>query len=458
MRPPPRVRAIALSFNELMEIMASRSDALPQSPRALAQERDWGGAIFAAILLGAVVVLPSGADFAFGLVSHAPGTAAAILILLLGLVHLVRVDRILVTGFIIGALVVSHLFVARMIVPVDYNRAAGSLILIILLFGAARTYADYAFRLPDVDVARMLAIIRWFLVAAALAAILGIQPPGGMPMAKPVFPFTEPSHFALTFAPFLVDACVRNQGWKRVAWLLVGFGIAYSLENLTLVVAVLVAAAVSVPITRPLPWIVAITFAALILNVEYFAERVDFTRYSSDVGTNLSVLIYIQGWELVQDSFEQTQGWGLGFQQLGLGYVNSPAAEQIFRLERLELNLLDGGLVAAKVISEFGVFGLLATLAFALGAILAGLRLRRIAARVRAAPLGDIFALSIICAFTLNVFVRGLSYFDGTTLLFVAACFHLFTARKATRKRHASDRDRVGDGTATGPEAAEPAA
>src|ERR1044072_6501253 len=97
------------------------------------------------------------------------------------------------------------------------------------------------------------------------------------------------------------------------------------------------------------------------------------------------------------------------------------------------LNNQEGGLLAAKVISEFGVVGVLGTLAFTVFAFFAGLRLRRIATHPGSASVGDTLALSIVVAFTINVFVRGVAYFDGTTLLFAAACFYLHEVRSARR-------------------------
>jgi hypothetical protein len=170
------------------------------------------------------------------------------------------------------------------------------------------------------------------------------------------------------------------------------------------------------------------------MNVEYFSQRLDLKGYSSAFGTNLSVLVYIQGWELVLDSAHRTGGWGLGFQQLGLSHVSSAAADQIYRLSGLELNLQDGGFNAAKVLGEFGIFGLVMILAFLGFAVRCGLRLRQIARGKRAVSAGYVLALSIICSYLVDMFVRGLAYFSATTFLFAAACFLMSDRRSIQRQ------------------------
>jgi hypothetical protein len=200
--------------------MASRLDALMEGPTALPHhQRAWGGAIFAAVLMILMLILPSGTDYLFGLASHAPGTAAASFIIILGLIHLFRIDRFLVIGFVTGVIVVSHLFLAAMFVPIAYSRAASSLLLLIFMLGAARTYGPWLFRLPDLDLARMTAIVRWFMVVVAVAAILGFAPPGGAPWEKPVSrspsPRTSPWPSRRSWS---TPACATRAGRRSAGW------------------------------------------------------------------------------------------------------------------------------------------------------------------------------------------------------------------------------------------------
>ena len=415
--------------------MASRLRASSPLQSQSVPDRAWTGAYLAAALLGIVLLAPSGINYVFATDSHAPGTAIASGLILLGLIHLLRAEKIMTITLVVAMLIVGHLFVASMFGPVDYRRGVQSLILFIGLLVAASCFGSWLFRLHDQDLVRAVAIVRWVMVAIAIVSIAGFAPPGGAFWEKPVFPFTEPSHFALSFAPLLIEACVRNDGWRRLGWLLLGFTLAYFLENLSLVGAVVIAALVSLPISRPLPWIVAIAAAVTLFNLDYFAERLDFEAYDSSFGTNLSVLIYVQGWELMLGSVEQAHGWGVGFQQLGVGHINSGASDQIYRLIGQDLNIQDGGFVSAKIVSEFGIFGLAAGIAFIVLAIRFGLRLRRIAGRPELATVGYVFALCAICGFTLDMFFRGLSYFSSSSLLFVSACFYIRSLKREFRGR-----------------------
>lgn len=415
--------------------MASRSRASSPLRSQPAPDRAWTGAYLAASLLGILLLAPSGVNYVFATESHAPGTAIAGVVILLGLFHLLRAEKIVTISFVLTILIVGHLFVASMFGMVDYRRAVQSLILLIGLFVAANCFGPWLFRLHDRDLVRAVAIARWVMVAIALLSIAGFAPRGGAFWEKPVFPFTEPSHFAVSFAPLLLEACVRNDGWRRLAWLLLGFAFAYFLENLSLVGAVLIAAFVSLPLSRPLPWIVAIFAALTLFSLDYFSERLDLEGYDSSFGTNLSVLIYLQGWELMLGSVEQAHGWGVGFQQLGVGHINSGASDQIYRLLGQDLNIQDGGFVAAKIVSEFGIFGFVAGILFIILAIRFGLRLRKISSRPELATAGYMFALCAICGYTLDMFFRGLSYFSASSLLFVSACFYLRSLKADSQPR-----------------------
>jgi hypothetical protein len=393
----------------------------------------WDTAGFAAFLLFLVLTLPSAADYIAGIHSHAPGTALACGIMLLGLVHRIRFERVLVISFILGVVIVSHLIVANRFQPVSFGRAGGSLVLLAVMVGSADIFGNWLFRLPDVDLARAVSIVRWIMILIAIPAILHVAPPGGYDWDKPVFPFTEPSHYAIAFAPLLIEACVRNNGWRRLAWLLVGFALAYFLQNVTLMAGVIIAAGVSIPVSKPLPWILAGVVAFGLYQLPYFAERLDISSYRSDLSTNISVLVYVQGWEFISESFQITKGWGLGFQQLGVVPLHSLASAQIYQLAALELNEQDGGFLAAKIVSEFGVLGIVFSALYVLFAIRWAFRLRAIGNhRVMAQP-GETFAISAFVAFALLLFVRAGGYFDGPVFLFAASLSFLLRREGARR-------------------------
>jgi hypothetical protein len=88
---------------------------------------------------------------------------------------------------------------------------------------------------------------------------------------------------------------------------LFGFAVAVGLQSLTLLIACLLAAVVC-------RWILIVSLAGLVVGIgtvsfefQYFASRLDLSSGS----TNLSSLVYIQGWQLLQKAITQTFGWGV---------------------------------------------------------------------------------------------------------------------------------------------------
>ena len=89
------------------------------------------------------------------------------------------------------------------------------------------------------------------------------------------------------------------------------------------------------------------------VNLTDFLDRLDF----SDETTNLSTLVYLQGWQLVEEALRATQGWAEGFQQLALQGTNTDISRVIFLILGTDANILDGGF-AGKTAGEFGWIGM----------------------------------------------------------------------------------------------------
>jgi hypothetical protein len=171
----------------------------------------------------------------------------------------------------------------------------------------------------------------------------------------------------------------------------------------------------------------AIILGGLPLELAYFTDRLDFSATT----LNLSNLVYVQGWEQIQESLGWTSGWGVGFQQMGFRETEAAAARLIrFIMGGDDLNVLDGGFVFAKIVSEFGVFGVLLTVIFLVEAA----RCIR-ALRAQRGGAAATLASCIVVSYGIDMFVRGTGYFVESTLLFVAAVTALMIGRN---KRAAS--------------------
>lgn len=164
---------------------------------------------------------------------------------------------------------------------------------------------------------------------------------------------------------------------------------------------------------------VLVVAGGLTVNMKYFAHRADISSNSS----NLSALVYVEGWEMLAQSLEHTDGWGVGFQQLGVRGSNVPAAQAIRRITGGEdLNLEDGGFVFAKLGAEMGGLGVLLTVAYVL---LSFKCVRALRSRSRLIPPHKMLAQAIVVAYGVDMFVRGAGYFCESTLLFVAGILTL---------------------------------
>lgn len=378
-------------------------------------------------LLSSVMFLPSAVCYLIVGTSHSPGlvVAGGMIMLLLSLRHFP--SNVFFPVLTISLLVFIHLILAVTVTSSQFDKAFLSIFLFSFIFVSSFTLGKWIFTIPGSTLNFVTSILRIIMIIVALASILDIEPRGFLDWEKAIFPFTEPSHYALIFTPLLLDACVKSRGWKRYAWLLLGYVLSYFLESLSLVAGTTLAALITLPLVQLSLGGLAVPLLLLSLDLSYFTDRLDFGHQT----TNLSALVYIQGQELIFDSLERTSGWGIGFQQLGYGPIRSTASKVIFQITGLDLNLYDGGFVSAKLISEFGIFGAALTIAFIVVAAKSALVLRRIAYTNMPTLPGRDLALAFIVGYSIDMFVRGVGYFSASSVLFLAALIFTLGNRNA---------------------------
>ncbi|PTQ58294.1 hypothetical protein C8J26_3894 [Sphingomonas aurantiaca] len=388
--------------------------------------------LFAALLLGIILATPSAASYLFLTSSQAVGTAVMAAVASLLLAPVVRFRIRVFAMVILVAAIFGHFFVARYMIPASTGRFASSLVLLLGVILAAHFVAQWLVELPDTVLQRALHWLRIGMVLVAILSILHLEPRRfdlSVP-EKAIFPFTEHSHFALVFTPLLLDGCVRARGWRRSVWLVVGLLIALLLQNLTVLIGFALVALITAPLWQIVILTIVIAGAALSMDLTYYLSRLDL---SADT-TNLSALVYIQGYEFMIDSFDLTSGWGMGFQQLSVIPMKSLASNVIYAITRGDsLNVYDGGFGVSKIVSEFGVFGIGMTLYFAVLASRLALRLRKAALGKAAPNLSMIAPYSFIVGFAVEMFVRGVGYFSGTVFMLVVAYLFLEFRRDRTR-------------------------
>lgn len=380
-------------------------------------------------ILFSISFLPSAVCYLFTGDSHAPGTMISSAITLIILVFRNFSKNSFIILFSVTGFISLHLFVAYTLTQIQLDKATLSIFAFGFMFISSFILGHWLFYQKDKTIRQITAAMRILMVTIAIASILDFEPRGVENWEKPVFPFTEPSHYALIFTPLLLDACAKARGLQRYAWIALGYLLAYFLKSLSLGVGTTLAAIITLPLLQLT--IAALAAPALLLsvNLTYFTDRLDFGTQT----TNISSLVYIQGQELIFESLERTFGWGIGFQQLGYGPIQSPASKMIYQITGTDLNLYDGGFVAAKLISEFGFFGIFATIAFIVIATKSASFLRKVSKHAIPSSPGRDFAFAIIVGYSIDMFVRGVAYFTASSALFLAALIFYLKQKRTVR-------------------------
>ncbi len=218
-----------------------------------------------------------------------------------------------------------------------------------------------------------------FLVIALLS-IAGFSPfqTGGKPMVV----YSEPSHYALSVLPFLFFIIIQANPKNKIIYLLLAFEVALIIQSLTLMAGIVLISIIASQVRTALivvgMFVTLYYIAPLIhsfLNLifpsspiiehhqaasTYIDGRLDKpTLAAASKSVNGSFLVYLSGWERPYLNFIDYFGFGSGFQQLGIVGDKGIAMERLINVYGRSLGLLDGGAVAAKFLSEFGLFALL---------------------------------------------------------------------------------------------------
>lgn len=240
--------------------------------------------------------------------------------------------------------------------------------------------------------------------------------------------YPEPSHLGLAVIPWftLLFLSVNSLEKKLLFGLLILFAVLS--KNTTLVVFMLMAL---IWVRPPLYLIVAMVIYILFFNEQQLIERLSFNKaiwpchtvvFESDgdylpgcpVFVSTSTLVWLKGWHLAYLNLIETVGLGIGFQQLGYTGAYSIISESLRSgtIGNVDLNIHDGGSLAAKMISEMGILGVL-FLIYSL--ITFVLYLRRVSQ-------WNYFWIAAFVGGLFELYIRGYGYFTLNFVAHVAAC------------------------------------
>ena len=183
----------------------------------------------------------------------------------------------------------------------------------------------------------------------------------GMPSNRPSGLFMEPSHLVLYSTPLALAgiSCLRTRLLSVMLTIFI-FVLAYSL---TFIVLFWVTSAIyfiylltkneklKQKVIKFTTLIALISIFVFTLHGGYIAERTQIKREAQT--QNLSLQVYVNGWQLAKSTLFNTSAIGLGMGNMGCSTkINNEASQ-------LTICLRDGSFLSSKIISELGFIGLI---------------------------------------------------------------------------------------------------
>lgn len=390
-----------------------------------------------------LALLPSFLAVALSLDSFTPGLLAAALIVLPTLLRYAKAIKIPFTwNRNLCIILVWILFIIPLFTGANYSsKSFLSLFIALFLLLYAFLIEVWFERCSLQRIYRLVFIVySAFLIIGWLGFFFKVNAFGYNRFAA-IFPFSEPAHFARIAGPIYVAAFfLASKKFKLFIFI----------NNILQAILIQSTSLFCYPVIMFLAifQVRALKFVALIVlilalflgillknpaHLEYFMSRITFSPETS----NLTSLVFLQGVVAAKDSLFNTNGLGLGFQMLGTEAPN--------RISHIISGILasggelcrpSGGFIAAKLIAELGLLGVILVVFACLQMLISFLWLRRyleMTLRFKGVrPDGQIKSVitnSLIVTFFVEMFLRGGGYFSLTAILFVFALIYL-------RKRH----------------------
>lgn len=244
----------------------------------------------------------------------------------------------------------------------DFAKAIPSIILLVFVILSALLFSQRLEKIDDllfINILKICTIIILFLGIFSLLFEFNLF--GYADYAKSIFPFAEPRHFVTSTGSFILTSSLYLSKNKKIfLGILIPLFI-FGFQSVVLICLFLMFLffVFLLDIKRQLfnilfILIVTLSIFLFIGDSDYFSSRFDF----SSQNTNLTVLVFFQGWDEMYHSIRFTDGFGVGFQNMG-SIPPSPISKLIKSLSGgFYMNRNDGAFLASKIISEFGVLGI----------------------------------------------------------------------------------------------------
>jgi hypothetical protein len=329
--------------------------------------------------------------------------------------------------FYLSIFIISHSIILYLLKQNLNSKSILSVILLILMFYGSKSFSSLILS-QKLKIAISSLKTYYFLVGLCLIALITDFYFGKVFYGrdKTIYPFGEVSHFALFFGPFLLFYFFHISNFrKKLFFLLANSILAITIESFTLLIYIILTSLLLFkfkPKQLIIFLILAISFIIVISQNNYFLSRLDLSSQSN----NLTALVYLQGLIDAYNSLNTTYGIGLGFQMLG----TQEPSEIHYQIQSLlgqdrsgnGLNRFDGGFLAAKIISEFGFFGITLILFYLTILVRTYKSLKAIIYwNLKGVNKTYLFGMCIIYASSVEFFIRGVGYFSPSIFLLLVA-------------------------------------
>jgi hypothetical protein len=236
--------------------------------------------------------------------------------------------------------------------------------------------------------------------------------------------FSEPSHFALVFTSLFAYFAITVKKVCRIFAFIFAIILGFLIQNLTFFIGIFLTALLFLNLKKLVVLLSILVIGLLFYDQNskiflYYIDRFSFI-YGVEEANNLTALSYLQGWQFILESIENYFPFGLGFQQLGSVDLFSTATVKL-EFMGYSLNRNDGSFLASKIISEFGILGmvLISSYVYFLIVKVNFLRKKIMDHSIYFLSSKTIFFTVIYIFFSLTLFVRGSGYFTTATFFFL---------------------------------------
>ena len=275
--------------------------------------------------------------------------------------------------------------------------------------------------------------------------------------AKPnnVFPFQEPSHFALAIGNLSIPLLVFTKAKFNIFILINLFFFSLLFPSAVLLIfsffnLLIFFIKKDLNIFLRISILIITTSLAIffflndpsIIDLEYFINRI-YPSYSHDKIYNISNLTYRQGWNFAYVNLKETYFLGIGFQMMGSQKMHYGDLYNLIInvTQTYGQNLQDGSFVMSKFLVEFGIIGVFISLLYIKFIITFLLKIKKNLNYIHLKNYSGynnfdkiFFTHLIIFAYSVNYFIRGINYFTPQSVILIAAILFLINSTENEKK------------------------